>query len=1127
MIDFLLAWGAAKTAGFIFKPVLEELAIDATKGWVKDIFKNSLKTVLKLPTPDPLTIAAGGALKEFLQLIQNELADNEFSDEEIKKYEMSVKHFIKDKTIKENLGMAFNINCKFIDSGILSKQWSDSNLKPLPDDFDWDHVSKSYLRKVRNIRRSSNELREILDSEILYSIEQHIEENTPIVPGFDLKSYQLNIKEEYSDLKLDILDTSGFMYRDLKLWDIFIPQNIREADEFVPQQYEFPKNHQKRQGNEKRNALDSCRDGPSHYKQHYHSQPVYSVFDVINNDKYKHMMLLGDPGSGKSSLLKYLTLQWAQRPTKELPLYPLPIFIELRTYFRNLAFGYCMNFLDYLHSGSGILTHLNKHELHERLKKGNVVAMFDGLDEIFDPSRRKTIIVDILRFTKDYPKVKVIVTSRLFGHKYEWFGNSDFHYFILQDLQPNQIYDFIVSWHDLNFIDQEERAIKAERLFRAIEKSPSIAELAGNPLLLTLMAILNRNQDLPNARVELYKQASRVLLELWDAERDLKTDQMLFLDYKDKREILRKVAYRMQTNEKQFKGNVIHVDELERIILNFLKSIEVTNPRQISRSLIHQLRLRNFILCNIGQNYYAFVHRTFLEYFCASEIFSRFERRGLSDGLELDRLKYNVFGKHWSDHSWHEVLRLITGMIDARFAGNLINFLLDQSNNKDEFLNIFLATSCFSEVRERGKITSVSDKLLDKLKYLVKFDFNFDYKPYSREANSVSEIRIKAVKAISDTWAKSHDIRLWIKDRALNDDDFTVRQIALREMSLKWKELPDTFNTLKLLCRHGPYWTIRQAAVQELSKYWNDEDDTKEILENLTRHDEDPLVRKVALQELSKNYKNDSDVKDILKEIVKGDCDSAVRYAAVKNISKSFCNDSDIKPWLLKNAKHSDHWAVRQSALQELSKWWKEDIEILHILKELAQTDTSWSVRQAAVRELSNRLSEDPENMLIIENLIISDDHHEVRQIAVQELSQKQHNDKKVLSILKKRLKTDPHEAVRQTIVKELSYWLRNDSETLSIIKELVESDNHWSVREIAIKELSRNCTASREMLNILQNRAESDPWWRVRKTAVQEMAEFFNNYPETTVIIAGRAESDEDSEVRNAAQHELSRCCE
>ena len=70
MVDWLAVWGVANAVGFVFKPILEDLAKDAAKDYTKDLFKDCLKSVLRLPKKEPLDIAAGTALTEFLQLVQ-------------------------------------------------------------------------------------------------------------------------------------------------------------------------------------------------------------------------------------------------------------------------------------------------------------------------------------------------------------------------------------------------------------------------------------------------------------------------------------------------------------------------------------------------------------------------------------------------------------------------------------------------------------------------------------------------------------------------------------------------------------------------------------------------------------------------------------------------------------------------------------------------------------------------------------------------------------------------------------------------------------------------------------------------------------------------------------------------
>jgi hypothetical protein len=140
---------------------------------------------------------------------------------------------------------------------------------------------------------------------------------------------------------------------------------------------------------------------------------------------------------------------------------------------------------------------------------------------------------------------------------------------MLQDLDPKQIETFLQRWHDLAYADEYDRSRKLERLRGSIRRSTAIRELAQNPLLLTLMALLNRHQELPRDRTELYTQASRLLLQQWDASRALPEDAQLAgkgLDSKDKQAKLRAVAREMQSGEAGLARNAIAADKLEDVM---------------------------------------------------------------------------------------------------------------------------------------------------------------------------------------------------------------------------------------------------------------------------------------------------------------------------------------------------------------------------------------------------------------------------------------------------------------------------------------------------------------------------------------------------------------------------------
>ncbi|MEQ9548048.1 MAG: hypothetical protein RIM23_00265 [Coleofasciculus sp. G3-WIS-01] len=179
----------------------------------------------------------------------------------------------------------------------------------LPENFDWEQVGKRYLRKVKALIRESPELREILDSQKLDAIARYTQESAGIIPEFDLRRYQEGLRESYGNLRLDSLDTTGCAYNALKLWRIFIAQNVRKVHEVLPQVYELPKEHQLRSRETDQLDPDFQLGELDRYQRVYSDAPIQSVLDVINDKRnYPYLVILGDPGSGKSTLLQYLAL---------------------------------------------------------------------------------------------------------------------------------------------------------------------------------------------------------------------------------------------------------------------------------------------------------------------------------------------------------------------------------------------------------------------------------------------------------------------------------------------------------------------------------------------------------------------------------------------------------------------------------------------------------------------------------------------------------------------------------------------------------------------------------------------------------------------------------------------------
>ncbi|MGZ8876130.1 MAG: NACHT domain-containing protein [Halobacteriota archaeon] len=908
MIDWVTIWLGTQAAGFVFKPILEDLAKDAAKDWAKDYCKDAFKSVFQ--GQNEWKEAAGNALAEFLLQFEEELLAAGETDVSIENYVKSLNSFSKLPTVREALGSVI-LDCNSqIDAKLLSDTWMQHIIEQLPDDFDWFKLCRRYQNKARIILRNNPKLREILNSQQLEAIAEFTQRLGGVSPGFEISKYAADIKKRYGYLKLESLDPNPDHQR-IALTKIFVEQKVRSCQQFNPRVYELPVEH--RDIMRMRGSLDINLDEQELARQReaYLQQTSSFVLEVINNQRL--CVILGDPGSGKSVLLEYVALTWAERPSIEQISHPFPLLIELKTYAENLSKGICRNFLEYLDHGSGSIGHLEQKEVISLLNRGHAMMLFDGLDEIFDKSTRQQVALDLVSFTTRYPAARFIVTSRIIGYDLvaPYMRNGGFQHYLLQELDKDQQEAFIEHWHKLAYENLTERAEKSNRLFSSIKNFAAIQELAQNPLLLTLMALLNRHRELPRDRNELYERASELMLFQWDTSRALLDDPLLSqqsFDYKDKQAMLRAVALHMQTSPEGLAGNIIAADELTQTLIDYLKEQGCENPRPIAVRLIQQLRERNYILCLLGDDYFAFVHRTFLEFFCSWAWVWKFEKgetdskTGKFKRITIEELQKQTFDTHRSDERWHEVLRLIASRLEPQSAGILIQSLLTKENTSNWEQNVILAAKCYSDLRGMSVVDELRLKLETFLKLVgieinsisineVLFDFN-------RTMQRV-EVSRKAIELVAQCWPKAPETRKWLLSIIDDKRSSTVslRTLALRELINLSKDDPDTLPWLKTRAQQDELPEVRQAAVEALAGGWKDNPDILDILKTRAQQDEFPEVRQAAVEAL-----------------------------ALTGVWK---DDPDTLPWLKTRAQQDEFPEVRQTAVEALARGWKDDPDTL------------------------------------------------------------------------------------------------------------------------------------------------------------------------------------------------------
>ncbi|NEQ66124.1 MAG: NACHT domain-containing protein, partial [Symploca sp. SIO2D2] len=705
-----------------------------------------------------------------------------------------------------------------------------------------------------------------------------------------------------------------------------------------------------RESNELEAEIDS--QAWERYKKMYYEQPVRSILDLVNqiwdNTSDRYLVILGDPGSGKSMFLQYLALNWARSPLDNAIELPIPLLIELRTYNRDRN-SKCKDLLEFFHKGN-VVCRLNQHQLQEKLKAGKVLVMFDGLDEVFDPTQRDEVITDIHRFTNEYPQVRVIVTSRIIGYKPQRLRDAEFRHFLLHQ---------------------------------------------------------------------------------WDVERKLLADPRInpvTIDDKDKQAMLRQIAHFMQAADKGLAGNLIRGSDLERILIDYLDSIKVGDARTVARLLIEQLRSRNFILCFLGGDSYGFVHRTFLEYFCAWEHVWQFQQ---TQRLSIEELKTEVFGNHWQDESWHEVLRLIAGMIDARFTGEIIDYLISQDGEGEKFSNLFLAAECLAEVRSLSGIATTANKLLEQLKGLTKYDLNYDYTLYGEDGDLVRGIRTQAVAAVAMTWQDNRETLPWLKQLVQSDDNGAVRSAAVREIARGWKGASDTLPWLKQWAQSTQDGFVRSAAVEAIALGWKDEPDTLLLLQQKAQSDEHWVVQFSAVREIARGWKDDPDTLPLLQQWAKSDKDGYVRSAAVEGIARSWKDDPDTLPLLQQWAKSDQDGYVRRAALEGIAHSWQDDPDTLLLLQQRVKSDKNERVRSAAVEEIARGWKDEPWMLGFLCDRVLNDPFERIgdwqsnpRQSALKIIIEQYPKPPQILNLLRDRAENDSDEQLREFASQKLAELL-------------------------------------------------------------------------------------------------------
>ena len=452
--------------------------------------------------------------------------------------------------------------------------------------------------------------------------------------------------------------------------------------------------------------------------------------------KHEKIMVLADPGMGKSTLLR---MEAALKAVEERLNLASNSYSELTARIDNLAFPLFLRLSDldeqsgevidiipeiiqrnYPKTAPGIL-----HLLKQKLEQGKCSLFLDALDEV--PKENRNDLKDkINRFTNNYP-CKIICTSRIVG-----YGGAFVDAAKEVEIVPfsqKQTEEYVQTWFTNAANDIEDDSVSAEKLITELQDKPQISGLTQNPLLLSLVCSLYQTKglELPPRKAQVYQKAVDYMLEKWSQNRNPTSQGVI----STKKRLLEDLAYHFSCQGKEV-----------------FDSNELYNYRHGNEKLIDELCEEDGIIQKLTREgeQYLFLHRTFQEYFTAAYL-NRAIEKNQRDGIALAR-------KLFWEYDFHETLILLAGLMENPFP--LIKAI---ANEKDDIFKtqLLLAGRCLAECESYGE---ENQKLVEKIVDRI-YKFWLDYPDASFIKSAVitlgktnSQILDKLIFSLNDSDVK-------------------------------------------------------------------------------------------------------------------------------------------------------------------------------------------------------------------------------------------------------------------------------------------------------------------------------------------------------------------------------------
>ncbi|NEO79532.1 HEAT repeat domain-containing protein [Moorena sp. SIO4G3] len=818
---------------------------------------------------------------------------------------------------------------------------------------------------------------------------------------------------------------------------------------------------------------------------------------LLSQSQSRRVVILGAPGSGKTTLMSYFAVMLAQGNPEVLGLKGdtdwLPILIRMRDFARDLdksLIDYARIFAENTMSVKPLPVGFFEHWLSD----GRALILLDGLDEVAEEAKRHNVVKRIENFLGQFDRNRAIITSRPAGYRRDFFRTEEFPHYQIQPFDDQKISAFIENWYNSRFQDQAKAQRRKQSLRKALDDNDRITLLARNPLLLTIIALIHRYQAvLPKERFELYNCAVKTLLTSWDANKEISNQGLFkYLDFYDLRRLMELLAYWIHSqgnSEDNEGGTLINQNDLIAQLsqqIKTLKQVQLYQAKEEAEVFVNLIRERTGLLNEHGQDCYGFVHKTFQEYLCAQEINYQAENE-YDFGIVLNHIR-----EHLHDSHWREVLLLLIAQQKPKNAAKAIRSVLNNTSDYEDWLHrdLLFAGNCLAEDPKnfRGADGGLVQEILERLVEL-------EVSSNERVGERVYEEVFQIICSLYDTDFEAQVLEL-LKEQSDRIDDWRLLNYRA-ELGEK-----DQVITILLARLKDENSDVRREAADALGELGNSSETViKALLERL--QDKDFSVRANAARALGNLGKSSETVVKALLALLQNDhsyasVDDLHRRASAARALGNLGKSSETLITTLLERLENDHSYVRGWAAGALINLGNSSETVLTTLLELLQDKNPWVHGNAADALIKLGNSSETVISALLEQL--QDDHSHGRGWAANALGRLGNSSENLVSALLERLQ-DQHSWVRGNAAEALGE-LGNNSET--VVNALLErlQDDDCFVRSNAARALGKLGNSSETLVRILLGRLQ-DPDSGVRGSAAYALGKLgkTSNHILATVI--------------------------